>query len=282
VTGFAIPTRAYAAALIALGIVIERASVPIVVGEDSEYLEFLKTVKPGTPIRYRDETGLYPAEFVGIEQTPDRAVVKIIQKRGKEKCDCWWPLGVAKKRLQIVGNAEVDSHATVSTHRIPFNDEFLRNILGDDIANNFATTSRLECVIIGHVNTLRYEIKETILGFRGKHNDGSLQGVLRVRRFLGAGCAYRSNVIAVDKELGSAVVNEEIPQAVIFDGATSFLKRREAWRKSNWIVVLDWTEPYFSEAVAQLNEEYVERRVDETTIAVPTGVEALSFWEYLE
>ncbi len=69
----------------------------------------------------------------------------------------------------------------------------------------------------------------------------------------------------------------------IFDGAVSFLKWRDYWRKSNWIVLLDKTESRFQEAVDLLNQEYIEKRIgeslNENMFSLPEGIEIIAFNE---
>ncbi len=284
VTGLAIPLRAYAAALTAMGLVIERAKTSFDSIEETEYLEYLKTIESGRPVIYSSGEDCYHGEFIGIEQKEEGPFINLIWKRGKQRCKCGLSLKEARKRLQIVGGTNNNSHEKkVGEHRIIHNKEFLKTILGGDNANEFAMRSRLECVIIGCVNTLRHEIKETEISFGARHIEGTFQDVLRARKFLSEGSAYRSNVIPADREQASLTDNQEIPYAVIFDGAMSFLKWRDYWRQSNWIVLLDKTESCFHEAADQLNNEYVEKRVSEALIKnaleLPQGIDIISFQE---
>lgn len=287
VIGLAIPLRAYAAVLTAMGLVIERAKTSFDSIEETEYLEYLKTIESGRPVIYRSGEDCYHGEFIGIEQKEEGPFINLIWKRGKQRCKCGLSLKEARKRLQIVGGTNNNSpEKTVGEHRIIHNKEFLKTILDGDNANEFSMRSRLECVIIGCVNTLRYEIKETEISFGAKHIEGTFQDVLRARKFLSEGSAYRSNVIPADREQASLRDNQEIPYAVIFDGAMSFLKWRDYWQRSNWIVLLDKTESCFQEAADQLNNEYVKKRVSdvliENALELPQGIDILSFQEESE
>lgn len=287
ITGLAVPIRAYAAAMIATGFVIERAKIPIDSIDETEYLDYLKTIEPGRPVIYRSGEDCYHGEFIGIEQKEEGPSINLIWKRGKQRCKCGLPLQEARKRLQIVGGSNNDSsEKTVGEHRIIHNKEFLKTMLGTNNSYEFAMRSRLECVIIGCVNTLRHEIKETEISFGSRHVEGTFQDVLRARKFLSEGSAYRSNVMPTDREQASLTASQDIPYMVIFDGAMSFLKWRDYWRQSNWLVLLDKTESCFQEAVDQLNNEYVEKRVSDTsienTLELPQGIDVLSFQEESE
>jgi hypothetical protein len=108
---------------------------------------------------------------------------------------------------------------------------------------------------------------------------GTLQDILKIRRFAGEGHTYRSEVMAVAAEALPEITS---PYTTLFDGALSFLKWREAWRQTHWIVVLDRTEPHFAEAVNILNQEYVSDRLDaEVPILprLPDGMDVLLFKE---
>ena len=288
VVGLAVPIRAYAAALIATGLVIGRAKIPFDGIDETEYLDYLKTIEPGRPLIYRSGEDCYHGEFIGIEQREEEGPsINLIWKRGKQRCKCGLPLKEARKRLQIVGGSKKDSpEKAVGEHRIVHNKEFLKTMLGANNSYEFAMRSRLECIIIGCVNILRHEIKETEISFGPRHIEGTFQDILRARKFLSEGSAYRSNVMPADREQASLMANQETPYMVIFDGSISFLKWRDYWRRSNWLVLLDKTESCFQEAADQLNNEYVENRVSDTSIEnaleLPQGIDVLSFQEESE
>jgi len=286
IIGLAVPVRAYAAALIALGIVTGRAKIPLDIIEESEYLNYLKNIESGSSIFYLVGENWYPGEFVSINEKEDGVFVHVIWKKGRQQCNCGVPLKDARKSIRIIGSTKNDSHERIVSRRIIPNKEFLDLILDGEHANEFVLSSRLECIIIGCINTLRYEIKGLRISFGAKHIDGTIQDVLRVKKFLSEGSAYRSNIIPADRDQSTYSSCPDIPYMTIFDGALSFLKWRDYWRKSNWIVLLDKTEPCFHEAADQLNKEYVERRVTEPAIenmpVLPKGVELLAFQEYKE
>lgn len=286
VVGLAVPVRAYAATLTALGIVIERAKIPSDNIEVSKYLAYLKTIERGVSVMYCPKEDWYPGNFVGLQQVGGKPFIAIIWKRGRERCKVTLPVSQAITRLQISGSTENDYAGKTVGRRLVHNKDFLKIILGGNNTNEFVVRSRLECLIIGCVNTLRHEIKETQISLGTNHIAGTIQDVLRVRKFLGADSAYRSNVIPINREQSSHSFSSDIPYMTIFDGALSFLKWRDYWRKSNWIVLLDKTESCFREAVDQLNQEYVERRVRDailaSTLELPQGSEFLAFQEDFE
>ncbi|MBE0427387.1 MAG: hypothetical protein IBX72_12195 [Nitrospirae bacterium] len=286
IIGLALPVRAYAAALIAMGIVVSRVKIPLENMQESEFFEYLRTIQSGTSVFYLVKEKWYPGEFVEVTQIHDRSFVHVIWKKGKQKCTCAIPLENARKRIRIVGSTKNDAPEKKISRCIVYNKEFLDIMLGSDHGNEFVLRSRLECTIIGCVNTLRNEIKDTQISYGQKHSEGTLQDVLRVKRFMSDGSAYRSNIVPSNREPSAHTIYSEIPYMTIFDGAISFLKWRDFWRKSHWTVLLDKTEPHFQEAVDLLNQEYMEKRVDENfnenMFSLPKGVETIAFNEYLK
>ena len=60
---------------------------------------------------------------------------------------------------------------------------------------NFCTKTQLECVILGHTGILKHEITKIPFACSSLSSDfkkGTLQDVLRVRKFMSKGEAYRS------------------------------------------------------------------------------------------
>jgi hypothetical protein len=135
------------------------------------------------------------------------------------------------------------------------------------------------------VNVFKREIMQTRFAVeisKEELAEGSLQDILRVRRLMKEGEHFRSEVFRIDgKKL--PVADYAVPDITIFDGATSFLKWRDSQRYSNWIILLDRTEPYFRDAAAMLDQEYIRNRIsDEGLKNIPTappGVELVSYYE---
>ncbi len=149
IIGLAVPVRAYAAALIALGIVTGRVKIPLDSIKESEYLNYLKTIESGSSIIYLVGGNWYPGEFVSINEKEDGVSVHVIWKKGKQQCNCGIPLKDARKRIRIVGSTKNDSHERIVGRRIIPNKEFLDLILEGEHANELVLSSRLECIIIG-------------------------------------------------------------------------------------------------------------------------------------
>lgn len=74
------------------------------------------------------------------------------------------------------------------------------------------------------------------------------------------------------------------PRLVLFDGAQGFIKWRHFFGKSDWVIILDRTEPHYQEAVHGINDGYSRRVSDDMLnidIPFPQGIDFLSYVENL-
>lgn len=165
---------------------------------------------------------------------------------------------------------------------------FLSSCLSEGLAGELIAYSRTDCLIIGSKGQLRREARDTRFAVQDTNSrfvEGSLNMLVRMHELLSDSSAHRAVLCS---SAGSPADLKPIispPTAVIFSGATSFLRWRNSWRESHWIVLLDRTEPHFAEAVRELNQEYIRRRAEEEPSellpALPTGVEAVCYHEAL-
>ncbi|HDY99882.1 MAG TPA: hypothetical protein ENH52_00235 [Nitrospirae bacterium] len=285
IIGLAVPTRAFCASLIASGIVLSRSKKASGNSGDSDYFEFFKTLNKGTPILYRLGKNGYKGFFEGIYYEDEEPRVRVKVKKGKQEIStAEMSLKEAGNRICVNGDKK-DLNKTSSGRRLSYKGDFLESCLDETDPFKFTAKSYLECVIYGRINTLREEIKETPFAFKlsnEEYKQGILQDILRVRKFMGEGSAYRSNIFPVEREALQTIQSRSLT-VVIFDGATGFLKWRDYLRGFDWIVILDRTEPYFHDAIDQLNQEYIENRISEKKLenvtSLPPGVEMVVFQE---
>jgi hypothetical protein len=138
-------------------------------------------------------------------------------------------------------------------------------------------------VILGNLTRLREEIEATPFSIEspdGEVTQGTLQDVLAVKGFRGLQGPARATALASSGSGGNSTV--QVP-VVVFDGASAYLRWWDAWRDSSWIVVLDRSDAQFELAVDQLNRDFVQRRLNDTTFKglppLPPGVEVLAYQE---
>lgn len=268
VIGIAVPTRSYAVSLIAAGIVIARSAVPVNKLGAEEHFAYLRSLEVGTPVTFRSGimkkkgflVGCKPKELAGSIQECIG-----VQSQSKDSGGLieWFPPKRSLK-IQVSQTAINRLPNRQKGRRIVSREGFLENILGLSDVYEFALNSRFECAIVGNKNRLRQEIKETRFAIQVKKGyfEGTLQDILRVRKLLGSEKGFRSDIYPSSGKKSPDLSKFGIPAIAIFDGALGFLKWRDYWRESKWVVLLDHTERGFMEAVDLLNQEYMYR-VDE-------------------
>lgn len=263
VAGLALPTRAYAASLTAMGVVAGKLSLP---ASDSDALirfQQLTSLTIGTSLIYRKIGRVVKCRFDGIKE--DRG------------CSMIWlntPSKVYKLPPSLALQVEIPTKEFTSppkrSDRRTSSDvsPFLSLFLGTEAAKAVTLQSEIDCIIIGSLGRLKEEVNETQLAVKdsdGAFVSGTFQDILRVRRF-SSHEAYRSDIYHVHSN-ESVERPKETPLVTIFDGATSFLKSREIWHHSHHIALFDQTEPEFDAGVQAFNEDFIKNHLDDMDIS---------------
>lgn len=286
VIALAVPTRICAAALAAFGVVLARANSSHNQVEIYEHFDKLCTLKKGTPIIYREGKKIRKGKYCSFSNENGQCFITVCLPTKNGDMICKIPPGEAQKV----------EPATIKCERIPmritgrcrFSGKAFIDACIDSVESlDFYKKSHLECVILGKSNLLKQEIKEIPFGcFSSQrvYTEGKLQDVLRVREWLSEGQAYRSEILSVDGSKPPRTQHGSVPSVTIFDGASGFLKWRDYWRNSHWIVVLDNTELHFMDAVYEINEGYRRsNRLSKGEIqnipSIPSGVELVIYQE---
>jgi len=285
VVGVAIPTRSYAAALTGFGIVTTRSTLPVDGITAQEYFKQLCRLEVGTAVSLIRGNRKLKGVFTGCMHISgeDRIGVRVhdVEAGGLTH------LISAKDSFKVeVSISEFEKLPKKQTGKlVPPLSSFARCFISKNQVQTFARQSRLECVLLGRINAFKSEIIQT--GFATKTSkqylaEGTLQDVLRVRRFMKEGEHFRSEVFRVDGKR-PPITDFANPYITIFHGATGFLKWRDSQLSSNWIVLLDRTEPYFGDAAALLIQGDNLNRIDDESLQnlppVPQGVEIVSYYE---
>lgn len=292
VLAVAAPIRSYAAALLATGAVAEwlRKSCSVNTGLAGR-LEMLKAMPMETPVWLRSAGGGTKTRgvFVGFTDINGEQMlgVRVVRKSAGGTTD-YIPVEDAHriepcrrmvKKLPKRPNVRPDTGEAA----------FIRAVVQAETDLVILPTSQLNCLIIGNVSALRYELCARSFGvsqgMAGTVVTGALQEIVRARRFQPRGQAYCADVIRSTGRKLPHLTHSEPPRVVVFDGASGFLKWQERFGSSNWIVVLDQTEARFEEAAELLNEEYASRIDSDGTCpplaATVPGVESMVFQEGL-
>lgn len=290
--GFAVPIRAYAAAFTALGVVATKSGAPAKPENPGEYVEFLRSLPLDSAVSIRAGNRKLKGLFLGswTDNGTERFGVQL--EDGSSGGLSRWLSAAQAMSIEVADTPvkklpkKQKGKILASRAEVGQQNSFVGLALALSDVYDFVTYSRLECMIVGVVSRLNEEITGTTLSVmssaHGDFLDGTLQHLLRVREFSRPDQTYRSSVVS-NGEQSEEPNQVRAPAVVVFDGATGFLKWRNDWRDSHRLVILDRTERRFEEAVAALNQEYVQNRADDQELRiarrVPRGVEMISFGE---
>lgn len=276
----AAPTRAYGAVFASVGYALTRAELPVEQLDCTDHFLRLCNLPPQTPVTYRENERIFKAIVEGYEEHYGNAYI-VIRVNGKH----------AKRKVpaSLAANIQIsDGHFTK-----PLNRQTGTTLLSDIPLlsackvnfniSEFCFRSRLEVTIIGNKKVLLHELNTpfAVKTEDGEFRTGTLQEVLRVRERVTGGLGYRTSLRSEREGKVKPGINE-VPPLVIFDGAAGFLKWREAWRESHWVVVLDKAETGFEEAVATLNREYSSNHLDSVALQLPDIPFAVDMLAYEE
>jgi hypothetical protein len=161
--------------------------------------------------------------------------------------------------------------------------DFLPTLLGRDFLPSFQRSSRLDCGVVGTELTIRTEVQGIRLGITAQDGgivEGTIQEILRVRRFSTSSTVFRSDVFSTAGNRREGMWSAP-PNVVIFDGVKSFLKHGGTWATTNKLILLDRTDRRLNDALAEVNREYLRRNVDDSARdsaawSVPT-IEVLAY-----
>lgn len=282
-----VPTRAFGAALVSLGMVISDAAARDHASE-SAHFEKLFDLPCGTSVIYRPAPG---KALRGVLQVPEEFRGKLylrVQVHSRE--------GGARTYLVDESRALQVQRARHSG-KLPkkqqgkntrFANAFVDNLLGDADPVQLGLRSKLVCALVGKRNALEHEVKSTPLALHAnghRRAEGQLQDVLRVNRFVTGQQSHRSALVPVGSGSPAADVVAGTEMGVVFDGALGFLKWGQLWRGRHQVIILDRTEPYFDDAISAINTRFSQSRSDgEVGLPgsdAPPGGEVLAFREAL-
>lgn len=285
VIGCAIPTKAYAAVFAAIGVVSQLARLNRFTLTDSmAYIEKLRSLKLGDPLIYRRHNKYTKGIFDGWRNDNNQWYLRIKTSHSQ---NIYVPqnllLGVEPLLEESFKIPRTETTRTLTTQKEL---EFLLVFFNDkNLINEFIAHSRLDCLIIGSKIQIHREVCENQFAFQapnGEFTEGSLNMLLRIRELLTDSSAYHTRLWGFSNSSEEQRIAIDPPAVVIFNGATSFLRWRDSWRTSHWIVLLDRTEPHFDEAVQTCNQEYISNRAENLLLEplpAPRGLEFIAYQE---
>jgi hypothetical protein len=287
VMAMVVPTRAFGAAFVSLGMVISnaaRSNHP----PESAHFEKLFDLPPGTPVTY----SLGGKVYKGILKEPKEFNGELcLQVQVQSKADGGLThLVSASRALQVQpANHPGKLPKKPSGEKVQFSNEFVDCLLGKANSPRHSLESKLILGLVGRKNILEHEVCQTPLAICVKgsyYAEGRLQQVLRVDRFATENYSYLSAFVPIGTQPPSHEVLSKVEVGIVFDGASGFLKWGEMWRGCHQAIILDRTEPYFDDAISSINQRFSQNRTD-SEIALPEsdappGVEVLMFREVIK
>jgi hypothetical protein len=285
VTAIAVPTRAFGAAFVSLGMVISDAAARDR-SSDSAHFETLFDLPAGTPVIYRHKPG---KTLRGILQAPELSGGKLyvrVQVHNRDGGNLTYLIDETRAVQVQPARHSGKLPKKQGGDNVRFANQFVDGLLGEADPVQLGLRSKLCCAIVGRRNVLENEIRKTPLAIHvnGRHYaEGQLQDVLRVDRFVSEQQSFRSGLIPLGPEPPSGEVIHDIERGVIFDGAPAFLRWGDMWKTRHQVIILDRTESYFDDAIGAINSRYTQNRIDSDhalpVSTPPSGGEILTFRE---
>jgi hypothetical protein len=284
IVGVIVPSRSFAAAFSATGVVVSRALLHTGCLVGNEYLDLLCKLPIGARIGYAEGDETVAAVVQGCVWDGKDRYFRLDVGSGRNETQNRLPVTALSRVRDVFCTVAATTETTANLDsRGRFISGWCQHLLAGRQRSEFILASGIQCVILGNLTQLREEIEATsfnVEGPDGKATQGTLQDVLAVTGFGGPQRTARVKVLASSGSSGDSTI--EVP-VVIFDGASGYLRWRDAWQDSNWMVILDRSDSQFELAVDQLSRDFVQRRMHDTTFKglppLPPGVEVLVYQE---
>jgi hypothetical protein len=277
VVALALPARAFGAAFVAASAVVAAFEADAPDSDGGEHFELLASLPPGTPVTHHRGNSIEQGRLLGIDSRDGIRRVKIETR----KMTYYLPAEMCGS-IQVIADPGQLKMTKRKLIRAP---GFLSRALpGIATAAALSATTRLDCIVVGSVNPLQYELVTERFGAGPESGirEGNLQGLVRAKRFSGQNAPYRSDVVAAAGDTIPDIAAETSPPVVIFDGATGFINWRSRWPNSNWVVLLDRSSPSTPAGADTINYYYSTRLNDSDVLgdlALPRSIEAIAYIE---
>jgi hypothetical protein len=290
-----VPTRAYAAALLALGLVAARGADGAEADGLAEHVAHLRALPLGSSVYLASDGRRQKAWFQGWARLADgeeRIRIQLERAPGPRQSGGdirWLPVSDAPK-IKVAGEPFGELPRRPTSAQITAHGDFVAAVLGGNDPDAFALRGTRDCLLLGTVGRLRVEVTGTplsvVVGGR-PGPEGVLNDILRVRQFQRSDEPHRSEVHRGNDEAPATdTAPDHPPYAVVFDGATPFLRLRDRFRQAHWAVIIDRYDPGLAEACEVFNAGYTQdrsiaagRQHDGLPRSMPPGVEAAGYRE---
>lgn len=288
VTAIVVPTRAYCAAFVSLGMVISDAAQRDLASAAAHF-EKLFDLPVGTPVILREPPHkVLKGVLQGPEECNGKFYVRVqVQSRNSRTGGGLTHLIDESRALQVQPakhSGKLPKKQGAENKR--FANSFVDSLLGDADPVQLGLRSKFVCAIVGKKNSLEHEIRNTPLALHSNGDCravGQLQDLLRVDRFVADNQSHRSALVPIGSSPPTGDVISKVEMGVVFDGAAGFLKWGAMWPDQHQIIILDRTDRFFDDAITAINSRFSQNRADAEpplpASDAPAGGEILAFRE---
>ncbi len=277
------PTRAFAASLIAAGVIVPR--VGMVSHNLQSHISKLEMLSVGTPVLFRRGNLQFKGIYKGTTCGFGKRYFLINFQKGTEisiPYEDAFRIDISERQVEHLPNIQ-------SGRLLHPPSNLVKQLFEPDLLNKFLIESRLECVILGQQKTFQQELCDFPIEYKegDRMFDGKIIDLVRVKgaQFQPSDLSYRTYVLSATGKYNQHFTSKLNNYVTVFDGSLGFIKWREYFRNSNWIVVLDKTDRNFDLAVKEVNDEYIQNRVDKSVKLLipnaPAGIEMMFFEEVI-
>ncbi len=288
VSAIVVPTRAYCAAFVSLGMVIGNARMQDPASATAHF-EMLFDQPEGTPVIYRQSGRVLTGVLQGQDENDRGELCVKVQVQSKDPRtgggQTHWINESRSLKVQLANHSGKLPKKQNAKNK-QFANAFVDGLLGENDPVQLGTQSKLSFAIVGKKNVLEHEIRHTPLALHANGDcraEGKLQDVLRIENFTSDKQSYRSAIVPVGPSPPSGDMIGKVEIGVVFDGAVGFLKWGAMWACQHQIIILDRTELHFDDAINAVNSRFIQNREDIEfplpIIAAPPGGEVLTFRE---
>jgi hypothetical protein len=261
VVAITIPIRDFASSLISSGFIVSKAELSN--QRVQAQISKLEALPIGTPVTFRKNNLQYYGIYQGAFQADGKQYFRIAYQQGGEiyfPYEDYYKIELSEKHKRHLPNIQ-------SGRQLDQPSPLLKNLFEGEVLNRFLIESKLECVILGQQKSLRQELCNFLIGYRNMEDQmmsGMMVDLVRARgsQFQLSNRSYRSYVLPSSGKYNQQFTAKLNNHVTIFDNPLSFLKWRHCFTHSNWLVVLDKTERNFDLALKEINDEYINNRVE--------------------
>lgn len=295
------PTRILSAAFCAVGAVLCDFTNHNEHLSDDEYFKVISSLPLGSSVKLRGKNRkgrdcLYDGILLAVEEVRGELMLKIQTEKASmaDSAASGLTAFVPKSRVRDVTPGSGDEITTLANLpanqrgvRLAPSSSFASSVIGSTSIYKFEGESKMVCLIVGQASTISAELQDEKFCSGPDWNvDGTLAELLRVRRLFPVGSPYRTNIFATNSRRPPRYDGDMQPALVIFDGALGFLKWRDNFPSSHWLVLLDETRPNFDAGRQTLNNLYLQRSGADPSIdglpSLPAGMEMVLFQEKMK